>query len=251
MVEAWLTQAAEQFWAVAGGPLAPPRDLARVISRRLPLSIVALPRLCVTGVEEWLAARGIPYRFLCHDRSLCGCIVAARGHGLLFIDSDDSIEEQRFTIAHEVAHFLLDYEAPRQHALDLFGESIRPVLDGERAPTREERIHAALGRVALGVFVNMMPRAADGGIDQGSILRSEERADRLALELLAPAEEVLANLPGAGLQPLERVRQMVTILTDIYGLPRAVARPYAALLSRSARPSMAEWLGLRNAGETE
>jgi len=245
MTEAWLAQAADSFWSLTNVMPPPPRDLGRVASLRLALSLVSLPKLNVAGIERWLARRQAPYRFLCQNRALCGCIVATRGHGLLFIDSEDDIDEQRFTVAHEVAHFLLDYETPRQHVLDLFGETIRPVLDGERAPTSEEWIDAVLSRMTLGVFTNMMARGAQGGIDQGSILRAEERADRLALELLAPSEAVLAHLPAHTLSPFERVSQTVELLVDVYRLPRLVARPYAAaLIPQAKQPSMAEWLGL-------
>jgi hypothetical protein len=243
MIEAWLASTADSFWSLAGGPIAPPRDLAHVVSRQLPLSVVSLAHLSVTGVERWLTQRHVPYRFLCRDRALCGCIVAARGHGLLFLDADDAADERRFTAAHEIAHFLLDYDAPRRRALALFGESIRPVLDGERPPTAEERIDAVLSSLALGIYVDMMPRSAQGSIDQGSILRAEERADRLALELLAPAEQVLAQLPAVATQPLERMCMATEVLISVYGLPRQVARTYAAAVVRQPQPSTAEWLG--------
>lgn len=243
MAEAWLTSTADTFWSLAGEPIAPPRDLARVASRLLPLSIVSLAHLSVTEVERWLTQRHIPYQFLCRDRALCGCIVAARGHGLLFLDTDDAADERRFTAAHEIAHFLLDYDARRRRALALFGESIRPVLDGERLPSAGERIDAVLSSVPLGVYVDMMPRSAQGSIDQGSILRAEERADRLALELLAPAEHVLAQLPAVAAQPLERVRAATDVLVSVYGLPRQVARTYAATVVRQPQPATAEWLG--------
>lgn len=245
MIEAGLAQTAEAFWSHAGGAAAAPRDLATIVSRLLPLSIASLPDLSVNTIERWFASRQVPYRFLCHNRALYGCLVAARGHGFLFTDTHDPPEEHRFTVAHEIAHFLLDYDAPRRRALELFGETIRPVLDGERAPTAVERIHAVLASVPPGVFINLMPRSAQGNIDQGAILRAEDRADRLALELLAPADEVLARLPANDLQPFERVRQIGDLHVNEYGLPRTVARTYvAALLPKSAYTSIAQWLGL-------
>lgn len=245
MVEAWLASAVERFWDALGGPLPLPRDLAPILSRPLPLSVVSLTGLDITRVEHWFAQRKVPYRFLCQNRALCGCIVAARGQGLLFLDADDSAAEQRFTAAHEVAHFLLDYLSPRQEAILALGESIRPVLDGERAPTADERIHAVLGRVQLGFYQNLMPRSAQGGIDQGAVLGAEDRADRFALELLAPADAVLAEVADVARTPFERTRALTELLEQQYGLPRGVARAYGASLARQTpRPSMAEWLGL-------
>lgn len=245
MLEAGIAQTAECFWSHAGSVTAPPRDPAAIVSRILPLSLVSLPNLGVSTIECWFSSHQVPYRFLCHDRALSGCLVAARGHGFLFTNTDAPPQERRFTVAHEIAHFLLDYDAPRRRALELFSETIRPVLDGERAPTAEERIHSVLSSIPLGIFVNLMPRGTQGSIDQGVILRAENRADRLALELLAPANEVLARLPATDLQPFEHVRHISDLLINAYGLPRTVARTYAAaLLPKRAHTSTAQWLGL-------
>ncbi len=244
MVEGWLARAAEHFWEAVGGPIAPPRDLSPVISRPFPLSMITLPALDIAKVERWFAERSVPYRFLCQNRALCGCIIAARGYGMLFIDANDAAAEQRFTVAHEVAHFLLDYLDPRQEAIELLGNLILPVLDGERAPTAEERIHAVLGRVKLGFYQDMMPRTAQGSIDQGAILRAEDRADRLALELLAPAADVLAAATTVTSTPFERARELTELLEQHYGLPLVVARAYAASLAKQiSRPAVAEWFG--------
>jgi hypothetical protein len=245
MIEAGLVRIASNFWGAAGDVRTAPRDPAAVVSRLLPLSIVQLSGLSIKVIEQWFAARRAPYSFLCHNRALCGCLVAAGGHGFVFVDSQDAADERRFTLAHEIAHFLLDYDAPRRRALELFGESIRPVLDGLRPPTVEERIHSVLSSTPIGMFYNLMPRGEYGGVDQGSTLVAEDRADRLALELLAPADEVLADLPAQGMQSFERARYLSDMLVDDYGLPRAVARTYAAaLLPQSTQISTAQWFGL-------
>lgn len=246
MIEAWLARTAAQLWAAIGELPAPPRDLAPLVSRALPLSVVTLPDLDLIQIEHWFRQCNVPYRFLCRNRALCGCVVAARGHGLLFVDANDPAAEQRFTVAHEIAHFLLDYLEPRQAAIAALGDSIRPVLDGERPPTTEERIHAVLSQVRLGIYYDLMPRAAAGGIDQGYIMRAEDRADWLALELLAPAEAVLASAaPLPATTPFECSRRLFTVLCDQFGLPPAIARDYSAMLARqTARLSMAEWFGM-------
>jgi hypothetical protein len=244
MSEAWLEQAADAFWSTVGGPAPFPRDLEGVISTCLPLSIVALPQLRIRGIESWFADRNIPFRFLCYDRALCGCIVAARGHGFLFIDAADPSDERRFTVAHETAHFLLDYVHPRQRVIDRFGDAIRPVLDGQRDPTWAESMDAVLSGVTLGTYVDLLPRSSGGEIDTAVILRAEARADRLALELLAPAGHVVAQL-GGGASPRLSLETMVELLVCQYGLPRPVAQLYATrYLQIRATPSTAEWLGL-------
>ncbi len=88
-----------------------------------------------------------------------------------------------------------------------------------------------------------MERARDGGIDKGQILRSEVRSDRLALELLAPTEEIIGHIKQ-GLSLFEQTRFITELLETVYGLPSQVARLYAAkLIQQTRRSSFADWLG--------
>jgi hypothetical protein len=247
MIESWLQKHSEDFWQTLGCELPYPRTLMPTISRSFPLSIVQLPQLSIAQVETWLLRQHIPFSFLCQDRSLWGCIVAARGYGLIFIDSLDEANEQRYTLAHEISHFLLDYLYPRRRALDLFGETIRPVLDGERPPTQTERVHAILSNTTLTIYLDFMPRSPQRTLDQGYILRAEDKADRLALEILAPFEHVLSSL--ATHQSIttfpERLSVLMHLLTSTYGLPSTVAQQYSSVLLPPPRQgSTARWLGL-------
>ncbi|GAC1463405.1 MAG: hypothetical protein PVS3B3_08980 [Ktedonobacteraceae bacterium] len=246
MIEGWLQQTTEEFWNTLGSELPYPRTFQPSVSRSFPVSIITLPKLSIVQIEAWLQRQHIPFRFLCQDRSLCGCIVAAQGHGLIFIDSLDGDNEQRYTIAHEVSHFLLDYFYPRQHVLQLFGSDIRSVLDGQRLPTRTEQFHAVLSGISLKTYVDLMPRTPQGTLDQGYILRAEEKADRLALELLAPLQHVSAQLAHLTSTLLaEQISLATHLLTSSYGLPLAVAKQYSVmLLPPPVKGSTARWLGL-------
>lgn len=246
MIEGWLQHTTEEFWTALGSDLPYPRTLQTAVSLAFPVMITPLPHLSITQVETWLQHRNIPFRFLCQDRSLCGCIIATQGHGLIFLDSLDSDNEQRYTVAHEIAHFLLDYFYPRQRILHLFGSDIRPVLDGERPPTQTERVHAVLSGINLKPYVDLMPRTPQGSLDQGYILRAEEKADRLALELLAPLEQVSAQLVHLTNMPeAERVSVATQLLTSQYGLPAAVATPYSMrVLPPSHQGATARWFGI-------
>jgi hypothetical protein len=247
MIESWLRKTAADFWQTLGCELPYPRTLMPALSRSFPLSVFQLPQLSISQVETWLLRQHIPFRFLCQDRALCGCVVAAHGYGLIFIDSLDEANEQRYTLAHEISHFLLDYLYPRRRALDLFGETIRPVLDGERPPTQTERVHAVLSSMTLTIYLDFMPRSPQRTLDQGYILRAENKADRLALEILAPFEHVLSSL--ATCQNIiafpERLSMVTHLLTSTYGLPPAVAQKYSSMLLPPPRQgSTARWLGL-------
>jgi hypothetical protein len=246
MVERRIARAAERFWELVGGRPAPPADIERAIPWALPLDIRRVNGLSVDGIVAWLRARGLPHPPLGPTRRLRGCLLARRGQGVVFVAADDPPEEQRFTLAHETAHFLLDYQEKRARALARLGEAIRPVLDGDRPPTPDERVHALLADVPLGLHAHLMERGPDGALCL-EVADTERDADRLALELLAPEEQALALLRATrGETYTARVARAADAMAVRFGLPAAVAETYARRLLRRATggPSVAEWLGM-------
>src|SRR5947209_7799628 len=111
----WVQELASAFWAEAGDE-AFPRSLRAPMARALPLSIVSLPDLRVRHIDGWLRRQSVLCALEAHDRALRACLVAFRGHGLIFLDGGDPLDEQRFSLAHELAHFLRDYQQPRARA---------------------------------------------------------------------------------------------------------------------------------------
>lgn len=226
MIHGWLAMARDAFWDLAGPPPPFPRDLRPLLALALPLSSRPVPGLRLAVAETWLARHGCSRRFGEPDRRLRGALVAFADTGVLFLDGADLDAEQRFTAAHEAAHFVLDYLLPRRRALALLGEGVRSVLDGERAPSREERIDAALTDCPLGIHVHLLDRRDP----TGAVAAVEDRADRLARELLAPAADVAERYDGLRLGEAELSAE----LTRVYGLPPAEAVAYAR-----------RWLGSR------
>jgi IrrE N-terminal-like domain len=236
VTEGFLIDLADRFWAAAGGPKAAPRDLQGAVSLALPVTTITLPALALDRVEAWLSVREIDHRFDVANRRLRGCLVASAGHGFVFVDGADPEEERRFTLAHEAAHFLLDVLMPRERAIRALGERIADVLDGRRPPTIAERVDAALAACGLGVQTHLMERTGDPGARAAAF---EERADRLAWELLAPAAEVChLAIDRADADALEQV------LRDDYGLPPDAAERYVRSLQRDygPPPSFVDWL---------
>src|SRR5207245_2962940 len=133
-------------------------------------------------------------------------------------------EEQCFSLAHELAHFLRDYLQPRRRAAARLGPQVLEVFDGLRPPRPEERLHALLRAVPIGFHTHLMARDA-GGVARGAEAAAERDADRLACELLAPAAAVRAALPaGAGR------REAAAVLGAAFGLPAVQAGRYVDLL---------------------
>jgi hypothetical protein len=124
----WVSEAAATFWAVAGAEEAFPRDLRRPIANALPVAVVLLPKLRLSAVDKWLVRQGMTCGLSIRDRALRACLVARYGHGLVFIDGTDPSDEQRFSLAHELAHFIRDYWRPRALAVERLGAGVLEVL---------------------------------------------------------------------------------------------------------------------------
>jgi hypothetical protein len=215
----WVVALAEKFWAAAGGP----RDLEQAVASSGLLSVLHRDRLSVDTVRHWLAKMGIAHPLNVADRPLRACLVACEGTGVAFIDSNDSEIERRFSLAHELAHFLRDYLAPREAVSRRIGMAAIRVLDGHRSATPEERVRAWCSRTDLGVHIHMMDRA----VVRLAVRDAEENADRLAYELLAPAADVFARATDAA--------TATEVLIDVHRLPAAQAEHYASLLFPSPR----------------
>lgn len=231
----WVTAAAEAFWREAGELEAFPRELRRPLARALPVGLVLLPRLRLRAVDDWLRRQRIGCALETTDRALRACLIARHGQGLIFLDGTDPPDEQRFSLAHEIAHYLRDYWLPRRDASARLGPAILEVLDGRRAAQRDERIDALVARIELGYHVHLLDRTPEGAAADATVARAERAADLLAYELLAPSAAVLREVPDT--EPRVRRATATRQLRDTFGLPTAQATQYAALLVALPAPS--------------
>jgi hypothetical protein len=213
---------AEQFWGRVHEAFPFPRDIERATMLALPVFVVKLPRLTVERIASWLHARGAAIAVPLCEGDMAGCVVAHRGRAVIFVAGSDPADEQRATVAHELAHFIRHYLVPRERAVRTLGVAIVGVLDGDREPTYAERARGVLRDVPVGVHVHILPR----GDRQGVIAQVEREADELALELLAPREaaaEYLRSIGAPDLSPRQRRR----LLGKHFGLPPNWFAPYA------------------------
>ncbi|MBX9581445.1 MAG: hypothetical protein K2X87_14180 [Gemmataceae bacterium] len=184
----WVIELAERFWAAAGPPSSYPRDLAEPALFGLGLVIKPVPGLTLAAVRDRLARNDLTCPADEPDRPLRACLFARAGAGFVYLDADDPPDERQFSLSHEVAHFLRDCDAPRRRVAARLGPAGLEVLDGKRPPTPAERLHAVLRDVPLAAHVHLLGRDDDGRPRSDAEREAEAAADRLAFELLAPAE---------------------------------------------------------------
>ena len=239
-----IVELAERFWSLAGCRESFPRSLEAPLSWALPIALIKLPRLEVSSLTEWLDRQGIIPPFTVVYRCLRACLVARAGYGMIFLDGSDSEDERRFSLAHEISHFMLDYWQPREHALSVLGSGIRDILDGRRLPTPEERLGGLLQGVSWQTFTHLMDRSPSGQVEHLRILDAEDRADRLALELLAPRATVISRLQTVQWRESSAHDRVVETLQQEFGLPGIVAHEYGRMLVMGQRParSFKKWL---------
>lgn len=221
----WLAEAVELLW---GDSVAEdfPRDVELALLWRMPLAIIDLEQLSGVNVGAWLAARGVHLPVHMPPGSLHGALVAFAGSGVLFLDAADDPAQRRLTAAHEGAHFAVDYWLPRLKLAERAPQLLE-VVDGLREPDPEDHVDALLARIPFGVHTHLFERDGAGGTRDIAVDHAEDRATRVAWELLAPREAVAARTAH------EDDFTVVRTLEAEFGLPRAAAREYAGYLRTS------------------
>lgn len=209
------------FWKRAGEHTGFPRNMVQATPIALPLAIIFVDNLNAHRAQQWLQQRGAGSALAAGEVRLKGLLVAAKGRGIVFVDPSSDEDEVRFTIAHEVAHFLLHHCRPRAHAIHALGQCIVPVLDGERPPSFQERLSSALSGVRIGEYYHA-DALTSSGHPQGEHATQEVEADMLAFSLLAP----LTRLKVLGAQDVLRAE-----LVERFGLPDWAADAYAAWIN--------------------
>ena len=155
--------------------------------------------------------------------------MAYGGSGVLFVDATDDPAERRVTVAHEAAHFVVDYWLPRLELADR-APHLLAVIDGLRQANDADHVDALIARAPLGVQTHLFERDAAGAMLTPEVKQLEQRAAQIAWEVLAPQAVITQHVCDP--DPFALVRS----LEVDFGLPRTTAREYAQHLRRALSP---------------
>ena len=230
----YIRRLADQVRARAPRDAAAILDVQSFVAWAAPLAVVALPELRITVAHGWLAERGVALGFGNKDRPLRGLLLAWRGSGLIFVDGSIPMADRRFTVAHELGHFLLDYMEPRGQVLRRDPDLLE-VIDGHRLSTTEDRARAVLDGLPLGVHTHLLDRDPHGH-GTWEMERGEDLSSRFALELLSPwnsARAIVGQVPN-NLTWEARLEEATRLIESRFQLPSDVARTRARTILESA-----------------
>ena len=240
-------QIANTFWGNKSQQRSFPRNIEQAILWNFPVAIINLPRLGLSSIKRWLETRDISMPFAGKDRRIRACLLARCGHGLIFLDGTDPDDERRFSLAHEIAHYILDYHIKRQKIIKHFGNIIIDVLDGKREATIEERLNGIFSGITVGPFMHLMDRNEQGYVSNQYILNSEATTELFALELTAPRKVLEHYLdkdfPGWYKEQIHA--NHAELAASIFGIPQRILVEYISYLAHLRRPSQSfkDWLG--------
>jgi len=238
---------ANWFWKRAGGRPDPPVDIGYAATCALEVGIRPIDGLTPVTAADHLRRVGIECADGVDERELHGCIAVGPHGATILVEMRDDDAQRRFTITHELSHYILEVHRHHQRAERWMGQDYVDILYGSREATPTERIDAWLNGVRSSAFTHFMDRDSNGGYGCGNALEAECSADRLAIEILAPRAEMVSVVSDYEKLPFrDLVDATRRIAEQRFGLPYAVAVPYVDRIAwRLTRgPSTAERFGL-------
>lgn len=238
---------AQWFWRRAGGWPTPPVDIGYAATCALEVGVRQVPGLTTGNAVHHLRHFGVARADSGSERELHGCISIGSRGGMILVEMCDDDSQQRFTVAHEVSHYILEVHRHHRRAAQRMGDDYVAALYGRREATSTERIDTWLNNLRSSSITHFMDRGSNGGYSCGNTLEAECSADRLALEILAPRVEMVRTVLDCRKLPFRDVDDAVRRFAEKrFGLPNEVAGPYASRLvwELTGGPSTAERFGL-------
>lgn len=210
-----LKKISNRFWVDSGLKMECPRPIEDAVIRNLPISIVKMKVLTYQSLSQWFAERNLVGILPHFSESLLGGIFAFKGNALLFVDAKLPSYEMRYTVAHEVGHFLFDYHYKRQKAKATVGDSAEEILDGTRRASLGERVDAILLGIDLKPYYHLLSDQNCISISRGQIETAEDNADFLADELIAPEDIINEMYNERGFESIAEASREIAGILDV------------------------------------
>lgn len=198
-----------------------------------PIAVVKLNKLSLLEISKYFTARGNNINCPLDSKELYGFILSYNGYTYIFLNGTESAEEQRFTLAHEFAHYLLDYKLPRQSIIEKSGVAIIDALNNKRDFTAEEKLLALVQDYSLKAFTYLLDAPATSAFERLHVWKAENKADELAMELLAPYTNILQDISRDGIvRRFSPLKQYLPKLLQVkYGFTTDLAHLYGKSLA--------------------
>lgn len=239
---------AREFWSTTDEKYRVNFDIAGAVEHLPAIDVIHIDRLSPGKVEDWLKDMSIEIQFGVNDRNLHGILFIRNEHACMFLDKADSETQQRFTIAHEMSHYLLDYQLPKERAMLELGTGIKEVLNGNVKATEYQLVLSLIKGVDIEPYTVLIEKKGQGSFSSWTNYNAENEADYLALELLAPRARVISDTISSTkrLTYSQFNRKSLELLTCKYGIPSDIAKQYASQLAYAVTkgPSFLDKLGL-------
>lgn len=183
--------------------------LYELIDAAYPLRVIEKKNLTYKLAAEFLSAEiGHPISLPRNDdKRLSGFLYAKLVYGCILVNGKDSIVRRRFSIAHELGHYVLHF-LPVIDEANIEDEPEKMILyEGLVKDERDEDEKTVTGEL-------MFTRATGQQITANEIAQMEDEANQFAAELLMPAQlcEKLVNqfIPRFGRERVVLARRLAT-----------------------------------------
>ena len=173
---------------------------------------------------------------------LHGIVEVIDGLGIIGINDSDPPNEQVFTLAHELAHYLIEQMVPEKR-MDQCKEKLK--LVGRRAIDKTHIMDHLIGilrNLEVAPLRHYLTRGNLSGEQYLRIAHAETNADRLAFELLAPFSELIGAVDsGSYVRTREKTYD---VLVNDFHFPMGPANHYSGIVAERLYrgPSIKEWL---------
>lgn len=238
---------AREFWLTVDQEYRDGFDIVNAIDTSVFINLRRIKELSLKKLEEWLKEMTDQEEFNIDDRHLHGALIIKGPSIFMFVEASEDEVQQRFTVAHEVSHFLLDYHLPKERAILALGKEIEDVLNGNLPPSNIQRTLSAIKGVDIAPYSFLIEKTGNGSFENWSNFNAENEADYLALELLAPRARVISETISSTkrLAYSQFTRKSKEILIEKYRIPVRIADQYASELGYSVTsgPSFLDKLG--------